>query len=354
LKENEPENFKKTKQFLLPHDYLTFKLSGKFVTDRAGGSCTGYFSPQKNSWDFELLRLIDSAKKWEEFIPRVVSGEESVGCITAEAAEILGLPAETKIGPGTGDQFASCLGLGIQEGDIAFSLGTSGVVLTINEIAIQDPAGWFNGMADASGRFMPVAVSLNATKVTEWATKILNCDLEELGRLALSTNPEDNKLVLSGFFDGERTPDLPYATGTLSGIDSQQTRENFARSAYEGVLLGLLRIFNHLGSIGIKTTGRIIVTGGGARGPAYPQILADLINREVLTLDVEESTARGACILASSLVTGRSIKKVASEWAPKTLQKYNPTHDSYSKGLLQRYTELAELRQLDDIGGKSK
>jgi xylulokinase len=147
---------------------------------------------------------------------------------------------------------------------------------------------------------------------------------------------------------------LPYATGTLSGIDSQQTRENFARSAYEGVLLGLLRIFNHLGSIGIKTTGRIIVTGGGARGPAYPQILADLINREVLTLDVEESTARGACILASSLVTGRSIKKVASEWAPKTLQKYNPTHDSYSKGLLQRYTELAELRQLDDIGGKSK
>jgi xylulokinase len=354
LKENEPVNFDKTEHFLLPHDYLTFKFSGKFVTDRAGGSCTGYFSPQKNCWDFELLKLIDSSKNWEKFIPEVLNGEQSVGTITGEAASLLGISTKTKIGPGTGDQFASCLGLGISEGDIAFSLGTSGVVLTVSDSIVEDSAGWFNGMADASGRYMPVAVSLNATKVTQWATNILNCDLEELGRLALNALPGDNKLVLSAFFDGERTPDLPYATGTLSGINTQQTRENFARAAYEGVLLGLLRIFHHLGSIGIKTDGRLIVTGGGARGKAYPQILSDLIGREVCTLDVEESTARGACILASSLVTGHSIKQVTTDWAPQISQKFTPTHKSYSKELLERYTEITELRQLDKLGAKIK
>ena len=354
LQENEPENFEKTCHFLLPHDFLTFKLSGKYVTDRAGGSCTGYFSPQNNCWDFELLKLIDSSKDWKEFIPEVFNGEECVGSITEEAASLLGISTDTKIGPGTGDQFASCLGLGIQEGDIAFSLGTSGVVLTVSDSAITDSTGWFNGMADASGRYMPVAVSLNATKVTDWAAKILNCDLEELGRLALSAVPEENKLVLAAFFDGERTPDLPYASGTLSGINPQQTRENFARTAYEGVLLGLLRIFNHLDSIGIKTDGRLIVTGGGARGVAYPQILADLIDREVCTLVVEESTARGACILASTLVTGNTIKQVTADWAPDISQKFYPTHKSYSKELLDRYTGIAELRQLHKIRGDKK
>lgn len=354
LKENEPENYERTKQFLLPHDYLTFKLSGKFATDRAGGSCTGYFSPQNNSWDFELLKLIDPLKAWKEFIPEVFNGEESVGSITEEAASLLGVPSETKVGPGTGDQFASCLGLGITEGDIAFSLGTSGVVLTISETLIEDPDGWVNGMADASGRYMPVAVSLNATKVTEWAAKILNCDLNELGKLALNALPVENPLVLTAFFDGERTPDLPYATGTLSGINPQQTREHFARAAYEGVLLGLVRIFSHLDSIGINTSGRLIVTGGGSRGAAYPQILSDLIGREVCTLDVAESTARGACILASSLVTGHSIKQVTGNWAPDISQKFNPIHRSYSKERLERYTKIAELRQLDKIGEHRK
>lgn len=349
LKENEPENFEKTKKFLLPHDYLTFRLTGNFVTDRAGASCTGYYSPQKSKWNFDLLSLVDKDRNWTNQLPVVKNPNEIGGVITSEAAKVLGLSDSVIVGPGTGDQFASSLGLGISEGDVVFGLGTSGVIFTVTNKHITDKLGWFNGMADASGRFMPIAVTLNATKITDWAARILNCDLHELDKLALDSEVKSNNMTLVSYFDGERTPNYPYARGVLAGIDNDQSRENFARMSYEGVLLGLIKAFKHLTNLGITTNKRIIVTGGGARGSAYPQILSDLLGREVITLDVEESSARGACVLAAAIATKTPVADVAYKWSPKEKSIFKPKQKVDLALLLQKYEKLSNFREMDRV-----
>jgi xylulokinase len=204
-------------------------------------------------------------------------------------------------------------------------------------------------MADASGRFMPIAVTLNATKITDWAARILNCDLHELDKLALDSEVKSNNMTLVSYFDGERTPNYPYARGVLAGIDNDQSRENFARMSYEGVLLGLIKAFKHLTNLGITTNKRIIVTGGGARGSAYPQILSDLLGREVITLDVEESSARGACVLAAAIATKTPVADVAYKWSPKEKSIFKPKQKVDLALLLQKYEKLSNFREMDRV-----
>lgn len=309
LREHEPENFARTATVLLPHDWFTYRLTGEPVTDRSEASGTGYFDADRNSYDHELLALVDPDVDWAPMLPAVLGPSTAAGTVSSAAAEALGLRRDTVVGPGAGDQHASALGLGTRPGDVVYVLGTSGVVFTTSSTATHDPTGTVDGVADAAGGYLPLVSTMNAAKVTDTFARLLGVDHAEFARLALAAEPAGTP-ILAAFLDGERKPDLPAATGTLTGITTATTREQVARAAVDGVLFGLLRGARALSEAGADTTGRVIVTGGASQSPAYRQLLADGTGATIHVSTSTEAVADGAALQAAACLTGADVRAV--------------------------------------------
>jgi xylulokinase len=217
------------------------------------------------------------------------------------------------VAPGTGDNMAAALGLGLRPGDTVVSLGTSGTVFTVSDEPTADPSGAVAGFADAAGRFLPLVCTLNATKVTEAMAGWLGVSLDELGALAEAAGPGAGGVVLLPYLDGERTPNRPGATGVLTGLRPGTTREQLARAAYEGVVSGLLDGLDAL-SAHATTDGRLLLVGGGARSATYRRVLADLSGRVVTVPLEEELVAAGACVQAAATLTGADPVELVTAW----------------------------------------
>lgn len=316
LARHEPRAFSNLAHILLPHDYLTFRLTGAMVTDRSEASGTGYFNPRSNSYLPEYLRLIDDEVDWLSMLPSVMPPEGIAGTVLPAVAAELGIGGAVLVGAGGGDQHAAALGLGIQTGDVVYSLGTSGVVFTVSDDAVNDPHGEVNGVADMTGRFMPLVCTLNAAKVTDTFARLLGVDHAALSELALAADDSDAGPTLAAYLDGERTPNRPGARGLMTGLTSSTTREQVARAAFEGVVLGLVNGQRQLERCGLELNGRVFAVGGGARSPAYTQLLADALQRPVWVADSAEATARGAAVQAAAAVRGELVASVRTAWRP--------------------------------------
>ncbi len=306
LKRCEPETFGRVASVLLPHDWLTSRLTGARTTDRGDASGTGYWSAAEGRYRFDLLALVDDAVDWEPMVPRVLGPLEPAG----EWA-VPGVRAGVVVAPGTGDNMAAALGLGLRPGDLALSFGTSGTAFAVSEQATADPSGDVAGFADATGRFLPLACTLNATKATDTVARLLGIGAEELDVLALAARPGADGLVLVPHLDGERTPNRPHATGSLAGLRSDVTREQLARAAVEGVVCNLLEAAD---ALAVGGAGRVFVVGGGARSAAYRRVVADLLGRPIVVPTDDELVACGAALQAAAVVNGRDLHDVAAAW----------------------------------------
>ena len=314
LADTHPSVFDSFTRVSLPHDWLTTMLTGRHVTDRGDASGTGYWSPSDGTYRTDLLALIGD-RRWEEALPTVLGPFETVGTLTGWVADVLGLPTSVTVAPGTGDNMAAALGLGLLPGDVVISLGTSGTVYAVSSTPTADPSGSVAGFADATGHFLPLVCTLNAMKVSDTFARLLGVTVEEFSHLALHATPGANGLVLIPYLDGERTPNRPNATGTLGGVRNSVSREDMARAAMEGVVCGLLDGLDALGACGVPTGGRLFLIGGGSRSVAYRQIVADLTRREVLVPDADEHVAAGAALQAAAALTGSaSIDAIAQTW----------------------------------------
>ena len=303
LHRSEPEHWARMARVLLPHDWLTYRLTGRFTTDRGDASGTGYWSPAEGVYRFDLLRIVDAERDWYPAVPEVLGPLDDAGAWHAAV-----------VAPGTGDNMAAALGLGLQAGDVVISLGTSGTVYAVSERPTADATGAVAGFADATGRFLPLVCTLNATKVTEAVRGLLEVDHQTLDSLALGAVPGAGGVTLLPYFDGERTPDRPGASGVLAGLRSDVSRAQLARAAFEGVVCGLLDAYDALATL-VPTGGRLLLTGGGARSAAYQQVLADLAGREITVPEVEEAVATGACVQAAAVLLQREPADVAGEWS---------------------------------------
>ncbi|MBW3603542.1 MAG: xylulokinase [Actinobacteria bacterium] len=316
MAEHEPERLARTRRIMLPHDYLTRRLSGAHVTDRGDASGTGWWSPHHGTYDPELLGLVvDDPRAWLERLPRVLGPDEAAGRVTDDAADRLGLPSGALVACGTGDNMAAALGLGLQPGDVVMSLGTSGTLYAVSDTPTADPSGLVAGFADATGRYLPLVATLNATQVTHTIAGLLDTDVAGLERLALDAGSTQRPLVLVPYLEGERTPDLPTATGLLTGLRTSTSRADLARAAYLGVLCGLFTGVTALRNTGVDLSGRRFLVGGGARSEAYQAFAADLWGGDVAVPHAQEAVAAGACVQAAAALDEQSPIETARRWS---------------------------------------
>src|SRR5487761_1754674 len=289
LAEREPASADRTSMVLLPHDWLTWRLgsgeaaagAGRPVTDRGDASGTGYFSPADASW---LPSLAKVALGRGVELPRLAAPAEVAGQAPWGAA----------LSAGTGDNMGAALGLGLRDGDVVISIGTSGTAFAVTSAAAADPTGAVAGFADASGRFLPLVATVNGARVLAVTARLLGVDADAMSALALAAGPGAGGLTLLPYLDGERTPNRPDAAGLLSGLTTANaTRENLARAAVEAVLCSLADAIDHLIAAGV-TPRRVLLIGGGARSAAVRAIAPGIFGTDVLVPEAAEYVALGA------------------------------------------------------------
>jgi xylulokinase len=307
LHRSEPEAWARVARVCLPHDWLTWKLTGSFVTDRGDASGTGYFSAASDEYRYDLLAIVDDAADWPARLPTVLGPAATAGATTAFGLDAI-------VAPGTGDNMAAALALALQAGEVAISLGTSGTVYTVGDAPTADASGAVAGFADATGRYLPLVCTLNATKVTDAFASWLGVDHAQLDALALGAAPGSGGVVVVPYFDGERVPNRPDASGTIVGLRSGTTREQLARAAVEGVVCGLLDGLDALTAAGVPAGGDIVLVGGGARSASFPRVVADLSGRRVTVPVLAEHVAAGACAQAAAVLLGARVEEITAQW----------------------------------------
>lgn len=327
LAEHEPEHADRTAAVCLPHDWLTWRLRGTgdladLVTDRSDASGTGYFDG--TGYRTDLLRHGFGGR--EPRLPRVLAPAGWV-----EGAGGLRLAA------GAGDNAAA--GLGVDAGDdVVVSLGTSGTVFARSARRARDPSGLVAGFSDATGAYLPLTATLNASRVLDATRRLLGVDHDELGRLALAAQPGAGGLVLVPYLEGERTPNLPDATGALHGWTlASGTRENLARAAVEGMLLAQRVGLEALREQGVTVSG-VTLIGGAARSEAVCRIAAQVFEVPVTVPEPGEYVADGAARQAAWALRGGDAPP---DW-PAAAEPATYTADP-APAVWERYREAAPL-----------
>ncbi len=329
LAQHEPELAARVRGCLLPHDWLTWQLTGaqdEPTTDRGDASGTGYWSPVEEDYRLDLLEL---AMGRAIDVPRVAAPAEMVGRT----------PGGTLVAAGTGDNMAAALGLGLQPGDVVVSLGTSGTVFAAVNKPTRDANGEVAGFADAEGRYLPLVCTLNAARVLSSAAAMLDVELPDLDRLALSAPHGAGGLVLLPYLDGERTPELPGATGSLHGLTrGAMTPANVARAAVEGMLCGLADGLDALLRQGVPVR-RVLLIGGAAASAAVREVAASLFEVPVVVPSPGEYVALGAARQAAWALAGAAAPPV---WSAALEAELQPGAADLGRQVRSAYAEVRE------------
>ncbi|MFD5771428.1 xylulokinase [Streptomyces sp. NPDC127049] len=313
LREHEPRHAEAATAVRLPHDLLTERLSGEAVTDPGDASGTCWYATADGAYDPALLDLLglDPAR-----LPAVApTGATPAGRLTAAAAEALGLPRTVTVAAGTGDNMAAAVGLGLGSAGLldhpVVSLGTSGTVFAATRTRPADPA--LAGFAATDGGYLPLGCTLNCTLAVDRFAALLGLDRED----AL---PGGETVVLP-YLDGERTPDLPAASGLLTGLRHTTDPRSVLGAAYEGAAFTVLRALDGLlAACGLDPADPAVrdrplrLVGGGARGRTWTDTVRRLSGRPLVVPAADELVALGAAALAAGAATGEDPVAVATAW----------------------------------------
>ncbi len=309
----------------LPHDWLTWKLTGNLVTDRGDASGSGWWSSISETPQRHLLELAAGVAFASRVrIPEVLGPNERAGALTEEAAAYLGLPPGIPVGPGSGDNMGAALGIGAAPGHYVVSLGTSGTVYAVSDEPTADPTGEVSGFADATGRYLPLACMINCTRVVDAVARLTGMTLVEALDRAGELEPGAGGLLLMPYLSGERTPNLPYATGSLFGMSMDNLEPALlARAAVDGVAAGLAYCLAALRRLDIDEPA-IVLVGGGSAHLTWQQAIADACQVPVTVLGGHEHVALGAAAQAAAVATGVSVVEISDRWRPGVVASAAP------------------------------
>lgn len=299
-KEQHPVVFSRIARILLPHDYLNFWLTGRACSEYGDASGTGYFDVRTRQWDLQVLRDIDASGRLQAALPELIDAHESVGTILPAIAEHLGINPNALVASGGGDNMMGAIGTGnIQPGAITMSLGSSGTVYAYSDVPKVSPDASVATFCSSSGGWLPLICTMNLTNATGAIRQLFNLDLQQFNDLVAQSPIGADGVSLLPFFNGERVPALPHATGSLHGLTLDNlTQANLCRAAVEGTTFGLRYGLDLLRQNGLQSRS-ICLIGGGSKSAVWRQIVADIMNTPVICTEQSEAAALGAAIQAA-------------------------------------------------------
>ena len=300
VQDEEPDVYAKTHHILLPKDYVRYKLTGELATDKAGAAGTLLFNIANRDWSDEVLSALNINPA---FMPQTFEGTAITGTTTKATEEATGLPAGIPVIAGGGDQAAQAVGVGaVKEGIVALTLGTSGVIFASSNTPAIEPDGRLHAFCHAvPDRWHMMGVMLSAAGSLRWYrdTTAPSTSFSDLSSEVDGVPPGSEGLIFLPYLTGERTPHPdPYARGAFIGLTVRHERKHLTRAVLEGVGFGLRDSFTLIEGSGLPKPERVLVSGGGAKSPQWRQILADILNAELSTINTSEGAAFGAALLA--------------------------------------------------------
>ncbi len=300
VQQNEPEVYAKTRHILLPKDYIRFKLTGEYALDKADGAGTVLFDLKSRNWSAEILEKLNINPAW---MPQTFEGPDFTGKVTSGAAAATGLNAGIPVAAGGGDQAAQAVGVGaVEPGVIALTVGTSGVVFAPTSSPLIEPEGRLHAFCHAvPGMWHFMGVMLSAAGSLQWYRDALAPDkaFDELLNEAELVPEGSEGLQFLPYLSGERTPHPdPLARGAFVGLTLRHGRGHMTRAILEGVSFGLKDSFTLIQNAGVGEIKQVRASGGGTKSKLWRQILASVLEAELVTVNTTEGAAYGAALLA--------------------------------------------------------
>lgn len=330
VRNHEPDIYRRVAHILLPKDYVRLQLTGEYATDRAGGGGTVLFDLADRTWSPEIVESLDIPNEW---LPPTFEGTAITGYVTEDAAAATGLVVGTPVVAGGGDQAATAVGTGaLDPGIVTASLGTSGVVFAATTQPVIDPAGSVHAFPHAvPDRWHLMGVTLAAAGSLAWlrATAASGEDFAAMAAAAGDVAAGSDGLVFLPYLSGERTPhNDPLARGAFVGLTTRHRLPHLTRAVMEGVAYSLRDVLDVMRAVGVTQPGQIRISGGGARSAVWRQIVADVLDAEVATVNTTEGAAFGAALLAAVGVgIFPNAAAAAGQWV-RVVDTVSPTEEA--------------------------
>jgi len=361
VRKHEPDVFAHVAHVLLPKDYVRYRLTGDYATDKADAAGTLLLDVRRRDWSPEVLAALDILPAW---LPRPYEGPEITGVVSRAVAEVTGLAAGTPVVGGGGDQAAQAIGVGaIIPGIIALTLGTSGVIFVPTDRPIIEAEGRLHSFCHAlppatdpdkacperkrrsSAGWHLMGVMLSAAGSLRWYRDTISAqtNFEELLAPAADVPPGAEGLFFLPYLTGERTPHAdPRARAAFIGLTLRHTLAHMTRSVLEGVAFGFRDILELMRGAGLGTISQARISGGGARSPLWRQILADVLNCELVTVNTAEGASYGAALLAGVGAGVWPTVEAACAATVRVMEKTEPRADCVAlyEGLYPVYRAL--------------
>ncbi len=311
VREHEPHIYKSILTILLPKDYIRYRLTGSLLTDVADASGTSLFDVGQRTWSDEMIQSLDITHSW---LPEAHESPVISARVDNTGSKVTGLLEGTPVVAGAGDQAAEAVGCGIVNQDvISVTVGTSGVVFAAMPTYDREKIGELHGYCHAVPNMWHVmGVMLSAGGSLRWyrdnlvRVKSRNSeehdisDYDALIKETAAIPPGCEGLLFLPYLMGERTPYAdPLARGAFIGLTMRHTRAHLTRAVLEGIAFGLKDSLERARKLGIKFQ-KIRISGGGARSKSWREIMANVFQSDVTTVNVTEGAAYGAALLAAT------------------------------------------------------
>lgn len=344
LRTAEPQAYTQVRHILLPKDYLGYVLTGALMTEPSDASGVGALNLVDRQWDTEILNALDIDPTW---LPTVIESTALAGLLKPDIAAQIGLPAGLPIVAGGGDNAAAAIGLGISSRRLnrgSLSIGTSGVIFVPCDRPVPDPAGRVHLFCHVDGGYHLLGVTLAAGGSLRWYREVFapRTSYTDLMQMADGSLPGSRGVLFLPHLSGERSPHLdPDARGAWVNLSLAHTQADLIRAVLEGVAFSLRAALDVMSEI--APVHQLLATGGGARSHTWLQILADVLQTELIAPQAEEGAAYGAAILAMVGVGAYPDLATALKILPPISNAVQPQEVAVYQSAFARYQQLYEV-----------
>ena len=344
LKRHEPQNYRRLRHVLLPHDYLNFYLTGNFFMEYGDASGTALMDVRRRVWSKAVLGAID--RNLADWLPPLSDSHQPAGLLRADLAAKYGLSTDVVVSAGGGDNMMGAIGTGnVVPGVVTASFGTSGTIYAFARKPVVDPVGEIGAFCSSTGGWLPLLCTMNVTTVTEQVRAVFGQDYAALDAAVTATPAGAGGLVLLPYLAGERMPNVPEGSGALLGLTNKTfSAGHLARAAMEGATMGMNYGLRRLADLGVKAR-EIRVTGGGAKSPVWRQLMADIFGVPVVAMVEDEGAALGGALQAAwctSLLDGDKAK--LTDFTNSVVALDESTRCQPDRARVARYRELQALQ----------